>query len=164
MIIRRNDPRRRTRRGIALMDVIVGGVILGIGVSAILSVTTRALARQTDGEKRLVAAWLADDVLNMVLVEGPIRYPKLYDSKGKFDPPFDEYLFDVDVEDLGASMPLRVTARISWPARLLLAGVGLANGPGIQQQPRPQRACCRETASARGVRGCSDVRRRCRGR
>ena len=94
------------------MDVIVGGVILGIGISAILSVTSRSLARQTDGEKRMVAAWLADELLNMVLVEGPVRYPQLYDTNGVFYEPFRDFAYDVNIEDQGIGVPFEVTATV----------------------------------------------------
>ena len=35
-------PRRRPRRGFALMDVIVGGVMLGIGLGVVLTLASRA--------------------------------------------------------------------------------------------------------------------------
>jgi hypothetical protein len=96
--------------------VIVGGVILGVGLSVILTITSRALARQTDGEKRLSAAWLADGLLNMVLVEGPDQYGRIYDTSGQFAPPFDEFAFSLDIEDQGIGVPYLVTASIRWPA------------------------------------------------
>ncbi len=68
---RRFGTSRRTRKGFALVDVIVGGAMLGIGLGAIISVTARSLTQQSDGERRLVASWLADELLNMVLLEGP---------------------------------------------------------------------------------------------
>lgn len=116
--MRRPRPHRsRPRRGVALMDVMIGGVMLGIGLSVVMSVTSRSLARHTDGEKRLAASWLADELLNMVLVEGPIKYPKLYDTDGKFDPPFDDFGFSLDFNDLGLGEPMEVTATIRWPYR-----------------------------------------------
>jgi hypothetical protein len=98
------------------MDVIVGGIMLGVGLSVILSVTSRSLSRQTDGEKRMVASWLADELLNMVLVEGPVHYPQIYDTSGRFREPFEQYAFALDIEDLGLGMPFEVTATIAWPA------------------------------------------------
>ncbi len=64
--------RKRCRRGVALMDAIVGGVMLGIGLAVILSLASRAMAMQANGAKQITAAWLADDLLAMVLVEGPV--------------------------------------------------------------------------------------------
>jgi hypothetical protein len=103
-------------RGIALVDVMIGTVLLAIGLAVVISLTSRSLATQTDGEKRLTAAWLADELLNMVLVEGPIDYPKLYDCSSHFDGPFSEFEYDVNIEDLGPREPFRVTATVRWPS------------------------------------------------
>ncbi len=109
---------RRTppRRGVALMDVIIGSVMLAIGLSVVISLSSRSLASQTDGEKRVVAGWLADELLNMVLVEGPIDYPRMYDTDGYFDEPFEDFRYDVSIEYRGVFAPHRVTARVSWPS------------------------------------------------
>ena len=107
--------RRMRRRGMALVDVIVGSVMLGIGLSVVLSVTSRALAVQADGEKRLQAAWLVDGLLTMVLVEGPVTYPRLYFLNGQFAPPFEAFEYEIDIEDLGLRQPFRVTATVRWP-------------------------------------------------
>jgi hypothetical protein len=101
-------------RGFALIDVIIGTVILGIGLSVVISLAARSLRSQTDGEKRVTASWLADELLSTVLVEGPITFPKLYDNHGFFEYPFEEFEFDVFIEDQGPTVPFRVTATIGW--------------------------------------------------
>jgi Tfp pilus assembly protein PilV len=110
-------PVPRRRRGIALFDAIIGGVILGIGLSVLLSITARSLAMQTAGEKRLTASWLADELLAMVLVEGPDRYPMLYDTAGAFGPPFEEFAYEVDITNLGRDAPYQVNAFVRWSDR-----------------------------------------------
>lgn len=105
---------RRRRRGIALLDVIIGSVMLGVGLAVIISLSSRALARQTDGEKRLVASWLADELLSMVLVEGPTNYARQYDTTGRFYEPFDDYYYEVDIHDMGVDQPFLVTAIVGW--------------------------------------------------
>ncbi len=107
--------RHRARRGFALMDVIIGGVMLSIGLGVVLTLATRALASQAQGERQLVAAWLLDELLAMVVVEGPVEFPHLQSTHGRFDPPFDEFEFDVNLEDLGVGQPFLVTATVSWP-------------------------------------------------
>lgn len=109
--------RARSRRGIALIDAIIGGVILGIGLSVMLTVTSRSLRMQADGEKRVTASWLADELLTMVLVEGPDNYPKRNDTSGRFTEPFDQFGFEVDIEYLGRGLPYRVNAVVSWSDR-----------------------------------------------
>ena len=107
----------RPRRGVALFDVLIGGVMLGIGLSVILSVTSRSLAMQTNGEHRLTASWLADEILTMILVEGPERYPRLYDVNGRFNEPFADFLYQVNIENLGRGAPYRVSASVRWSDR-----------------------------------------------
>jgi Tfp pilus assembly protein PilV len=107
---------RPRRRGAALIDVIVGTIMLGIGLSVIVSLSSRSLAMQNDGERRMVAAWLADELLNHVLVEGPIEYRRNVDLRGEYAAPFEGYSYEVDIEDIGLNMPLRVTATVSWPS------------------------------------------------
>jgi Tfp pilus assembly protein PilV len=103
-----------SRPGFAMIDVIIGTVILGIGLSVVISLAARSLRSQTDGEKRVTASWLADELLSTVLVEGPITYPKLYDNHGFYDYPFQEFEFDVFIEEQGQNVPFRVTATIGW--------------------------------------------------
>jgi hypothetical protein len=91
--------------------------MLGIGLAAVISITSRALATQSDGEKRLQAAWLADELLNMVLVEGPKDYGVLYDMAGAFYEPFEEFGYTVDIEDVTPDLLYRVTATVSWGER-----------------------------------------------
>jgi hypothetical protein len=107
----------RRRRGIALADAIIGGIILGIGMTVLFSLAGRSMAQQTDGEKRIVAAWLADEILNMVIVEGPDQYPVLYDTQGEYDGAFEGYSFDIDIEELGKGAPYKVEATIRWGPR-----------------------------------------------
>ncbi len=111
-------PRHSHHRGVALVEVIIGGVLLGIGLAVIISLATRSLRTQTDGEKHLTASWLADELLNMVLIEGPGNYPKLFDTHGRCDPPFDEFEYDINVEDQGIGLPFRVTASVGWEATI----------------------------------------------
>ena len=111
---RRNRVRRR---GVALFDAIIGGLILGISLSVVLTIAGRSLTVQTTGEKRITASWLADELLTMVLVEGPDRYPRVYDTSATFGEPFEEFAYDVSIEDLGRDAPYRVNAVVRWGHR-----------------------------------------------
>jgi len=103
-----------SRRGAALLDVVIGGVVLAIGMTVVLSLTSRSIAWQADGERRLVASWLADELLSMVMVEGPNEYERIYDSNGRFQPPFEDYQYELDITELSITEPYLVTATISW--------------------------------------------------
>lgn len=106
--------RTNARKGFALMDVLIGGVMLGIGLAVILSIASRSITAQSNGEKQMIAAWLLDELLSMVLVEGPVEFSHIQATRGKFDPPFDNYEFDVNLEDLGVGQPFLVTATVRW--------------------------------------------------
>ncbi len=107
--------RAHTRRGFALADAIVGGTLLAVGIAALISVSSRALAAQADGVNRVQAAWLADEILSMVLVEGPEYYPKKYDSAGSFSEPFEQFEYYVEVRDKGVNLPFEVNVTVTWP-------------------------------------------------
>jgi hypothetical protein len=108
---RRSMPRRA---GVALLDAILGGVILGIGLTVLVSLSSRSIAAQNDGERQVVASWLADEMLNMVLVDGPVDFPRRNDVSGMFGEPFQDYAFEVAIEDVGLDLPYRVTATVRW--------------------------------------------------
>ncbi len=100
------------RRGFALVDAVIGGVILAVGLAAILTLTARAMMMQRSGETAIIAAHLCDELLAQVLMEGPEDYIDLYDSFGRFHEPFDEFDFAVELDDRGEGLPWRVTATV----------------------------------------------------
>lgn len=137
---RRPNRRSGRRRGVALIDVIIGSVILAIGLAVVITISTRSLRRQTDGEKQLTASWLADELLNMVLVEGPVDYPKLHDVSDRFLYPFEEFSYDVAIEDLGPEQPFLVTATVYWDGasseRQIQVQTSISERGGDPYQPR----------------------------
>ena len=64
------------RRGVALIEVMVASVILGLAVSATLGLAARAISAQSDGERIETAARLADERLNLVLALGCEGYSR----------------------------------------------------------------------------------------
>ena len=100
------------RRGFALIDVIIAGVILAIGLTTLFSITTRSLRLQKDGEIQVVAASLLDTLLSTVLTEGPLDYPKLHSTNGRFDPPFDDFEYVVRLDDPGEGSAVKVLATV----------------------------------------------------
>lgn len=102
------------RRGIALFEVVLAAVLLGIGLTVALSTAATALSHQTLGEHNMVAAWLADEQMNLVVMEGPQQYLRAHPTSGFMDSPFDAYSFDVEVQHVGDWEPYEVTVLISW--------------------------------------------------
>lgn len=105
------------RRGMALAEALLGGMLLAAGMTVVASLATRALRAQINGEKRMTAAWLADDLLNMVVAEGPAEYERSFDTRGTFEAPFEEFGYELVMEDLGRGVPWRVTAVVRWGDR-----------------------------------------------
>ena len=101
---------RSLRRGWALIDVIVGGVILGIGLAAVISIAERSLAMQERSERELAAAQLLDGLLNEVLATGVVEWQLGRATDGAFDAPFDEWKWELDIRKQGLGDPYEVTA------------------------------------------------------
>ena len=62
---------KQRRHGLALIDVIIGSVMLAVGLAIVISMSSRSLLRQGDAERQITASWLADEIFAMILVVGP---------------------------------------------------------------------------------------------
>ena len=113
MMKRHHRARRSRRRGFALVDVIVSGILLAIGLTTILTLAARGLRLQQQGEQEILAAALLDELLSSVLTEGPVDFPKLHDTFGRFEAPFDEFEFEIEIEDPAVGDPYAVTATVT---------------------------------------------------
>ena len=105
---------KKHRKGLALIDVIIGSTMLAIGLAVVISMSSRSLVRQSNAEKQVTASWLADELLTMVLVVGPDEYAKTYPKTSRFEPPFEEFRYEIEIEDESFYMPLKSTATIFW--------------------------------------------------
>jgi len=103
-------------RGFALVDVIVGAIIVGVSLAVIIGLTGRALSSQKRGEELATAANLADETLQLVLARGPDDYAKRFELEGACDAPNEDYRFKLAFAGGGgtATVPHRVTATITW--------------------------------------------------
>lgn len=104
------------RKGVALIDVIIGSAMLAVGLAVVISMSSRSLARQANAEKQITASWLADEILSMVIVVGPDEYAKAYPKHGQFEQPFDAFTYEIEIEDESLYLPVNATAIISWDA------------------------------------------------
>ena len=118
MAIRLVNPRsmtsKRSKRGVALVEVILAALLLGIGLSVSLSLASTAIARQGLGERQLVAAWLADEQMNLVLMEGAKQYIQSYETSGRFDSPFEDFSYEVTITHVADLEPYEVEVIILW--------------------------------------------------
>lgn len=102
--------------GFALIDVLVAGVLTGVVLAVAMGLAAQAVSSQTRGEQLEIAAMLADERLNLVLMTGPDRYEGFYELAGACDPPFERYTYAVEIESRGEATASAVRVTISWPA------------------------------------------------
>ncbi len=103
------------RRGaFALVDVIVGAVILGVALTVIIGLSGQAVTAQIKGQDLATAAMLADEQLQLVLARGPDDYTKRFRTEGTCDEPFADFEYQVTITGTGQSAPYEVRATISW--------------------------------------------------
>lgn len=107
-------PTPRHRRGVALVDVIVATVILGIALGVLLNILGRAIDAQSTGEKLQTAALLLDEQLNLVLMRGPDDYASRYPTEGTCDSPFTDYRYKLTIRAASGGQPFEVAASVLW--------------------------------------------------
>ncbi len=92
------------------MDAVIGGVLLAIGMVAILSVGGQALTLQRRGEIDVRAAAAMDELLSMVLTEGPVDFEDLHPSNGRFesDSPYEGFEYAIVIAQGGSGIPANV--------------------------------------------------------
>lgn len=108
------QPRRTARRGVALIEAIVAAIILGVGLTALVSFASGALSASRLGQEIGTAAMLADEQLQLVLARGPDDYARRFDLKGRCDPPFQTYLYELTFTGGNGGQPYRVRAVVRW--------------------------------------------------
>lgn len=104
-------PRRCARRGgFALMDAIIAGILLSIGMVAVLSVAGQALSLARRGEIDVRAAAAIDELLGKVLTEGPRDFPELHPTAGPFeeDSPYTDFEYAIRIDQGGPGVPAEV--------------------------------------------------------
>lgn len=111
----RASARMRARGGWALVDVIIGGMILAIGLATVVSIAERSLAMQQRAERETVAATLLDGLLSDVLATGVVEWETTRTPEGAFDPPFDAWAWALDIDAQGLGDPYRVAATVRDP-------------------------------------------------
>ncbi len=130
---------KNPRRAFALIEVVIAGIILAIGLGSVVSLAARALMDQQRGERAVVAAALLDELLASVLAEGPELWPKSHSPSGQCDAPWDDFQFQVNIEKAEPSAPCEVLAIITDPAgREFRCATRIALRLG--DEPDPERA------------------------
>ncbi|MSR40319.1 MAG: hypothetical protein EXS10_00235 [Phycisphaerales bacterium] len=104
----------RSRSGFALIDAVIAGVILAIGLSAILSIAGRALTMEQKGEIEIRAASALDELLSSVVTEGVETFSEIQPTSGRFEAnsPYSDFEFDILIEAGDVGVPARVVATV----------------------------------------------------
>lgn len=105
--------RPTSRRGFALLDVVIAGVILAIGLATLFSLTSRSLEAQREGEIKVLAAGMLDSLLSEVLLEGPADFQDLHSSAGRGEYPYEEFEYRIRISDPGVGEPYEVLAVVT---------------------------------------------------
>ncbi len=92
------------------MDAVIAGVLLSIGMIAVLSVAGQALSLSRRGEVDVRAAAAIDELLGAVLTEGPRDFPELYPTAGVFDEssPYADFEYVITIDQGGPGVPAEV--------------------------------------------------------
>ena len=129
---------RGTRSGFTLIEVLIAGVILAIGMTTLLTLTSRAIGLQRRGEQKIVAAALLDELLGSVLTEGPQDFIRIQSTSGPCDPPFEDWSYSVDIENAVGSDPYKVLATVTAPDERTYDCATLI-APKLGETPDPDR-------------------------
>lgn len=130
---------KNSRRAFALIEVVIAGIILAIGLGSVVTLAARAMMDQQRGERAVMAAALLDELLASVLVEGTEEWPKSHNTSGHCDPPWDDFQFQVNIEKAEPGAPCDVLAIITDPVgREFRCATRIALRLG--DEPNPERA------------------------
>lgn len=128
-------------RGAVLIDVLVAAMLLGIALAAMVSLSSRSLQAQRQGEDLQTAAMLLDEQLNLVLARGPDDYARSYPVTGACDPPFERFRYTLAFVEGESSAAYVVTATVTWPTQggTKSASVSTIMAPRLGDEPDPER-------------------------
>ena len=88
-------------RGFALVDAVVGGILLSLVLMTTISMVGRSVSEQRRGERTADASRLADETLELLAGVGPDRFPDVVGMRGVYEEPFDGYEYEVELDTLG---------------------------------------------------------------
>ena len=71
------------RRGFALVDAIIGGALLALALTGVVTLSQRSLAMLQRGEREAIAAAMLDELLSQVVTEGPNAFSRTRETEGR---------------------------------------------------------------------------------
>ena len=127
------------RRGFTLVEVIISAMILVIAAGSLLSLTSQSLSMHRRGEQKVLAASMLDELLGRVLTEGAQDFESMYSSRGSCEEPFQDWEYEVEIDNAVGTDPYRVTARVTSPNGSTYECATLI-APRLGEEPNPPRA------------------------
>jgi hypothetical protein len=126
---------------VILVDAIAGTVIIAIALASVITLAGRALVAQGEGERLQTAATLLDEQLQLVLVRGPDNYAGRFPAKGQFEPPFEEFSYELNFSGGAGGDAYLVRATVRWMAggRERSASIETYIAPRLGEDPDPER-------------------------
>lgn len=136
-----NRAARAWRGAFILADALVATVLLAGALTAVLSLASRALSAQRQGERLQIVAMLLDEQLNLVLMRGPDNYASAYLADGSCDAPFADYRYRLSFSGGTGGDPYEVSATILWTesGRPRSESITTLIAPRLGAEPDPER-------------------------
>ncbi len=89
----------KTKKGFTLIELVVSMIVIGIAFYGLMSVLSDITIKNTSGQEILKAGFLAEEVMEKILVKGKDFDTDIVDvSSQNFSSPFSGYSYVVDVE------------------------------------------------------------------
>lgn len=107
--------RPSARRGFALLDAILGGILLAVGLAGVVTLSQRSLAMLQRGEHEAIAAAMLDELLAGVVTEGPGAYAQVRQPSGRMPAPWPDWEYSVELHGTGSGDAVDVIATVWSP-------------------------------------------------
>jgi type II secretory pathway pseudopilin PulG len=108
--------RRHGRRGFTLVEALVAGMILALGVAVIGTSVSRAYGSLSDARDERRAAMLLDELLTKIDLIGPARIASEGPRQGQFDDADERFSWSIDIQSRPQGHLYEVTVTLSWPS------------------------------------------------
>ncbi len=140
-MVTRISNKAHRQRGVVLVDIIIATILLGVALTALVSMTGRALSSQRAGEQFQIAAMLLDEQLHLVLARGPDDYGSRFETEGVCEEPYEAYRYKLEFSGGEGGDAYRVLATVTWMNGVSpqSAAVETMIAPRLGDDPDPDR-------------------------
>jgi len=115
-MFRTNNKRQPSRRAMTLVEVLVASVLLGVGVTGLVSAAALTMRNQQQVEQRAAAMHLAQEKLAEVEITGAYTWRLGYPTSGKREWDETVYQWKLNIEQQAVGELFTVRAEVNWVA------------------------------------------------